>query len=316
MSIDLYFIHDVLIDYGIFLMTALGCYFTMMSGQVSLGHGALAGLGAYATAILTVKMGLPVWLAIPVSGVAGALGGWFVAYAIALRLKGIYLAIGTFAFAEALVVIWTNLDYIGGAVGFMRIPSASSFALVWIVVGLTSFFLWRFELSYLGRAFRAVFDDEHTAAAMGVDVKKVKVMAWVIGGTITAIGGALFAHSITIARPNNFEFHRSVLILLAPSIGGCFTFWGSYIGAAVIVIGPWLLNWILSIGDFAGVPDISDPVNKSILYALLYIFITIWRPDGVISRHGIGRPTLLRMLAKRHDPAARRNRGTGSARGP
>ena len=277
------FLINILTDYGIFLTLALGCYVTLMSGQISIGHGAFAGIGAYSTGILSAKLGLPTFVSIPVAGFAGGIAGLAIAYLMGLRLKGMYLAIGTFAFGEAMSVVWLNTEYVRGAIGLVGIPIVTDFTLVFGVVAVISFVLWRFEKSHVGRAFRASFDDEYSASAVGVNVRSVKMLAWSLGGAITGIGGALYAHNLSVIRPDQFAFDMSVLVLLAPCIGGYFTFWGTYIGAAVIVFAPWILNLV-------------DPLDKRIFYALLYVIIMLWRPDGIIGRKGMRMPAVLRLL--------------------
>ncbi len=277
------FIINLLTDYGVFLVLALGCYVTLMSGQISIGHGAFAGIGAYGSGVVTAKLGFEPYVGIPLAAVAGAVSGLLVAYLMALRLKGMYLAIGTFAFGEAMAVVWLNTDYVRGAIGLIGIPAVTDFTLVYTIIAIVSFFLWRFEKSYMGRAFRATFDDELSASAVGVNVRFVKVLAWSLGGAITGLGGALYAHNLSVIRPDQFAFDMSVLILLAPCIGGYFTFWGTYIGSAVIVFAPWILNFV-------------NPLDKRIFYAVLYVLIMLWRPDGIIGRRGPRMPAVLRLM--------------------
>jgi branched-chain amino acid transport system permease protein len=276
---------------------ALGAYVTLMARQISIGHGAIAGIGAYTTAVLTVKLGLPVFLSVPLAAVTGVVTGLLIAYGMALRLKRLYLAIGTFAFGEAMVVIWLNTNYVGGALGFIGIPVITDVVLVYVIIAVLTLVLWRFEKSQLCLAFRAVFDDEVSAAAIGVNVARVKVMAWAIGGGIAAVGGALYAHSLSVIRPDEFGFAMSVLILLAPTIGGYRTFWGTFVGAAVIVFAPWMLN-------------IADPLNKRIFYGALYIVMMVWRPDGLIGQRGLRWPAMLRTRFALRWPS-RRSVGNG-----
>ena len=283
------FLINILTDYGIFLILALGCYVTLMSGQISIGHGAFAGIGAYSTGILSAKLGWPPFISIPIAAVAGGAAGLMIAYLMGLRLKGMYLAIGTFAFGEAMSVVWLNTEYVRGAIGLIGIPIVTDFTLVFSVVAIISFVLWRFEKSHMGRAFRACFDNEYSAAAVGVNARSVKMLAWSLGGAITGTGGALYAHNLSVIRPDQFAFDMSVLVLLAPCIGGYFTFWGTYIGAAVIVFAPWVLNLV-------------DPLDKRIFYALLYVIIMLWRPDGIIGRKGMRMPAILRLLWVRPRP--------------
>ncbi len=278
---DWFYIHDLLIDYGIFCIMALGAYFTLSAHQISLGHGALAGIGGYLTAILSTNLGVPVAVSISLAALCGALGGLIVAYFIALRLKGMYLAIGTFAFGEAMVVLWFNWEYVGGALGFLRIPYVHNIWLIYGILAVLTYALWSFERSTMVIAFRAAFDDEVTAASFGINVRSIKIMAWGVGGFVTALGGALFAHSLSVVRPDNFAFAFSIMLLLAPCIGGFRTFWGTYLGAAVIVFLPHIVN-------------VADPINKRIFFGLAYIALMLWRPEGVIGRQGLRLPEWLR----------------------
>ena len=313
----LFLVHDILLEYGVFLIIALGCYVTMMSGQLSLCHGALAGLGAYATTVVSYIWGLPPLLGVFCGILGGVVGGLFITYVVSFRLVGMYLAIATFAFNEAMAVIWRNVDYVGGTLGVVGIPLIDEVLPlhIWqpiddlwiliIVIALVSFFLWRVEKSYLGRCFRASFDDERIAEAMGVNLRMVKLLSWSIGGGIAGMGGALFAHNIGIIRPDNFQIPFAVLVLLAPVIGGYTKFWGVYLGAFVIIFGPHILNYVSEIIG-AGL-NVNAPETKMMLFGGLYIAFMLWRPDGIIDRRGFPwrSVNIFRLMARQH--AARAN---------
>lgn len=265
------FLVDLLIDYGIFLVMGLGLYVVLMSGQVSLGHAALLGVGAYASAVLAVTYGVPFLAALPLAGVAGGVMGLIVAYLVARRLRGMYLAIATFALGEALITLWLNSEFLGGAVGFPRIPLRTNLAVVVVVVAVLSVLLARFERSRFGASFRAVADDEVAAGMIGVNVGFMRTLAWVLGGAMTALGGSLHAHRVGVISPTEFGFSTSVGILLAPVIGGARTFWGTFLGAAVIHFLPWILT-------------LTDVESRLMLYGVIYILIMVFRPDGLLGR--------------------------------
>jgi len=313
----LFLVHDILLEYGVFLIIALGCYVTMMSGQLSMAHGALAGIGAYATATISYTWGLPPLLGLFAGMLGGVVGGLFLTYVVSFRLFGMYLAIATFAFNEALAVVWRNVDFVGGTLGIVGIKMIDEILPIhiwepiddlWIliiVVALVSFFLWRFEMSYLGRSFRATFDDERIAEAMGVNLRRVKMLSWVIGGAIAGLGGALYAHNIGIIRPDNFQIPFSVLVLLAPVIGGYTRFWGVYVGAFIIVFGPHICDWVR---DYIGAGlNGNAPETKMMLFRGLYVGVTLWRPDGLADRRGFPRKSVnvFRLISRQH--AARAN---------
>ncbi len=265
------FFLDLLTDYGIFVVMALGLYVVLMSGQVSLGHAALLGVGAYASAVLVVNLGVPFALALPLAGAAGALTGWLLAYLVTRRLRGMYLAIATLALGEALITVWLNAEYLGGAVGFPRIPLRTRLPVVVVVLALLLLLLHRFERSRFGASFRAVADDEIAAGMVGVNVTFMRTLAWVFGGFVTALGGSLLAHRVGIISPTEFGFSTSVAILLAPIIGGARTFWGTLLGAAVIHFLPWVLT-------------LTEVEDRLMLYGIIYVLIMVFRPEGLLGR--------------------------------
>jgi branched-chain amino acid transport system permease protein len=282
------FVLDLLTDYGIFLIICLGYYLLMIGGQVSLGHAGMVGIAAYASAIFAVKFGLPFWVAVPLCGLVGVLSGIVYAVLFALRLSGFYLAIGTFAFGEMLVSIWLNLDYLGGAVGFVGIPLESTSGVVLAITLLALFSVWRIEGSYFGKAFRAIRDNETVAGAMGINVRRMKIMNWMVAGCLTGIGGSLYAHRVTVLQPNDFSIYYSILIVLAALLGGLRSFWGTVLGAAIVSFMPWLITT-------------GDPRDRLMLYGLVIVALMIFRPNGLI---GMGRRPAPRVIGERGAPAS------------
>src|SRR5262245_51658725 len=159
------FVRDVLTDYGVFLVIALGLYVLMCAGQVSLGHAGLVGIAAYSAAVMSVKLGIPFWLGLVMSGEVGLVAGLAYSGLVALRLGGFYLAMGTFAVGEMLISIWLNSEYLGGAIGFVGIPLMSHWPVVLTVLVLTLFAVWRLERSRFWPAFCAIRDNEVVAGA-------------------------------------------------------------------------------------------------------------------------------------------------------
>ncbi len=267
------FLLDLLTDYGVFLVICLGYYLLMIGGQVSLGHAGMVGISSYASAVFVVKFGLPFWVALPLCGLVGVLTGIVYARLFALRLGGFYLAIGTFAFGEMLVSMWLNIDYLGGAVGFVGIPLESTTGVVLVVALLAMFVTWRIESSYFGKAFRAIRDNETVAGAMGINVRRMKIMNWMLAGGLTGIGGSLQAHRVTVLQPADFSIYFSILIVLAALLGGLRSFWGTVAGAAIVSFMPWLITT-------------GDPRDRLMLYGLVIVGLMVFRPDGLI---GAGR---------------------------
>lgn len=264
------FLVDLATDYGVFLTTALGLYVLMSAGQVSLGHSAMMGVSAYAAAIMAVKFGFPFWLTLFLSGAAGLLTGIVYYFLLGRRLGGFYLAIGTFAIGEMLINIWLNSDYLGGAIGFSEIPLKTRWPILIVVLPVIFFVLWRLENSRFGLSFRAVRDNPIVAGSMGINVAHTKLVAWMIGGFITGIGGCLHAHRVTVITPTEFGLYVSVTILMATLLGGLRTFWGTVLGAAVVFFGPWLTTT-------------SEPRDRLMFYGALIVILMILRPQGLLA---------------------------------
>ena len=265
------FVRDLLTDYGVFLVIALGLYVLMSAGQVSLGHAGLVGIAAYSSAVMVVKLGIPFWLALVLCGVVGLVAGLGYCGLVALRLGGFYLAMGTFAIGEMLITIWLNSEYLGGAIGFVAIPLMSRWPVVLTVLVLTLFAVWRLERSRFWPAFCAVRDNEVVAGAMGVNVNGTKRLAWAIGGFITGTGGCLHAHRVTVLSPPEFGIYFSITVLMATLLGGLRTFWGTVLGAAVVHFAPWLTTT-------------DEPRDRLMLYGLVLVALMIVRPQGLLGR--------------------------------
>lgn len=267
----LFFAVDLLTDYAVLLILALGLHIVMLSGQISLGHAGIVGVGAYATAILVVKLGVPFLISIPLCGLVGALAGLFVSLVLAQRLKGIYLAIGTFALGEAIIALLLNIEYVGGAIGFPGIPHLSDWRVVLPIAAALLFLTHRFETSRFGVMFRAVRDNETVAATIGIDVTAMKTMAWMLGCFVTALGGALYAHRAGVIAPPEFGFLFSVQVLLAPVIGGSQSFRGTVLGAAVVYFLPWAVQ-------------ITQPEDRLMIYGAVFVLMMIFRPQGLLGK--------------------------------
>ena len=263
------FLLDLAVDYGVFLVSALGLFVLFAAGQYSIGHAGLVGIAAYASAVFVVKLGVPFWPSLPLSGLAGLLAGLVYYYLLGMRLSGFYLAIATFAVSEALVTVWLSVDYLGGALGFPAIPLRSEWPSVLIVVSVVLFGLWRLEKSRFWLNFLAIRESAVVAGAMGVNVAGTKMLAWAVGGFITGIGGNLHAHRVTIIWPGEFSLQFTFILLLGVVLGGLRTFWGTVAGAAFVYFVPWLTTT-------------DEPRYRLMLYGLTIVLVLIFRPGGLL----------------------------------
>ena len=217
------------------------------AGQVTVGHIALAAVGAYASAVFTAKFGLPFWLALPAAvaftGVIGALVG-----IPSFRLEGAYLALATLGLAESVRVFIGVTDYIGAAIGFSDIPPPYFFgravvdhvAYYYVIMPLALvgiYFSFCILRSDIGRSFKALREDPLAAAACGINVRKYKLLAFVISALYAGCAGSLQAHMAPgFLHPNSYTITEMVTLLLMIVLGGIGHIWGGVIGAVLVTI--------------------------------------------------------------------------------
>ncbi len=239
------------------------------SGQFSLGHAGFMAIGAYCTAIMTIK--IPTLLGL----FAGILLGALVAGAVALivgiptlRLKGDYLAIATLGVAEIIRIAILNMGSLtNGAAGLSDIPYLTTWQLTFIFVVLTLIIIVNYIKSSAGRATIAIREDEIAAESMGINTTKYKTIAFVIGAATAAVAGGLHASYFSVIRPADFTFMKSIDILIIVVFGGLGSVTGSVIAA--IVLG--IINVFLQ--PFGQL--------RMILYSLALIAIMIFKPSGL-----------------------------------
>lgn len=236
------------------------------TGQFSIGHAGFMAVGAYTSAIITVKLGLPFELGLVVATVcAGALG--CLIGLPTLRLDGDYLAIATLGLGEIIRICILNIDYVGGASGLMGIPRMTNFAYAFGIMTVVIFFVKNFKNSAAGRCCLAIRENEIAADTMGINTTKYKVMAFTIGASFAGTAGALFSHYFFLAHPASFTFMRSFDILTMVVLGGL----GSMTGA---ITGAMLLTFISAfLSDF--------PEWRMVIYAVTMIILMLYRPQGL-----------------------------------
>lgn len=236
------------------------------TGQFSLGHAGFMAVGAYVSAIATVKLGLPFIVAI----VFGAAAAGFLGFLIGiptLRLNGDYLAIATLGLGEIIRIVILNVPYVGGASGFMGIPRYTNFAWAFFMCLFTLFFIKNFVNSSHGRACISIRENEIAAEAMGIDTTKYKVLAFTIGAAFAGVAGALFSHYFYIAHPASFTFMMSFNYLTMVVMGGLGSITGSIAGAVILTfVSAVLASW---------------PEWRMIVYSLVLILLMIYRPQGL-----------------------------------
>jgi branched-chain amino acid transport system permease protein len=302
---------SILIFAGINVLAAYSFYAPFKTGQVSLGQAGFMAIGAYASAILTQKFGVPFAVALVVGGIVSGLIGFAVGFP-ALRIKGIYLLLLTLGFSEIVQVIALSWDYVGGAQGFRQI-TFNKYTLDYLVVliPLTILFFARLERASLGRAMDSIHQDETAAEVMGIDVVRTKLFAFGLGAAIAGIAGGLYAHHATFMDSSTFNIMLAVEILMFVVIGGASTYWGPLLGAIFLTGLPeflrtlreWLelvpVEWtnffpMNKVYDF--LHDFLDFENakRLIVYGIILILMMILRPDGLLTRDQLRRFSLAR----------------------
>jgi branched-chain amino acid transport system permease protein len=274
-----YFLH-ISITVGIFFILAQGLNILFgFAGQISIGHAAFYAIGAYTSALLAGRLGLPFWTstfsAMLLTGLVGFLLGL-----TCLRLRGEYLAITTVAFGEIVQIIFTQWeDMSGGPEGFLDIPYAHLGPLVFntpvrfyyltLFVCLAVLLLTRnLTSSKLGRGFRSVRDDLLAANVLGVDTTRYKLIAFVLSAVYAALAGSLYAHFTRALLPDYFGLHLSVLIFMMVMLGGRGNLYGPLIGAVILTVSFELLR--------------TFQVYQMVIYGVIILLITIFMPEGFV----------------------------------
>ena len=221
------------------------------TGQVSLGHAALFGIGSYTTGVFYFKLGLPFLIAAPASLGVTALFGAILALP-ALRVTGPYLAMVTLAFGTIVQILINEMTFLTeGPLGIKvrkpefwghRLNEVEYFYLVAVLMVLSLIVVNRILKSHLGRAFQALRDSPIASDCMGVSVYRYKVYAFVISAALAGLAGSLYAYSDEYISPNTYNFELTILFLLAVIMGGRKTRSGPLVGALIVVMLPSLLS--------------------------------------------------------------------------
>ena len=243
---------------------------TGFCGQVSLGHAAFYGAGAYTAAMLT-KAGLPLALAlVPAAAVAGAIG--LVVGLAALRVRHDFLAITTMGVTFLFVGVVRKQEALGGEIGISGIPQVMGgrpglLALALVCLALFVLLTLHIRRSWMGFAFDSVADDEDTARLLGIPVRRFKLWAFVIGTAGAGVAGGLYAHHIRFIGPDSFGFVESVTVLAMVIVGGIGSVWGVAVAAAALSVMPVVFQFV---DDY-----------KLLLYGALVFATMRFAPDGL-----------------------------------
>jgi len=262
------------------------------TGQISLGHSAFIGIGAYASTLLSLKLGIPFWLALPLAGLITSLSGLVIAIPC-LRLKGLYLAIATFAFFFIVEYVIVHWDAVTNGTGGLTVPTASIFGividtdiklyfLILILVICSLLFANNLFRTEVGRAFIAIRDNDIAADVIGIDITKYKIFAFMVCSFYAGVAGSLYAITLSFIGPEHFSFLMTIEYLAMGLVGGLGTISGSIFGAVFMTILPEgirLLRDILSTDYPFFVTRLAD--LQSSVYGLVIVLFLIFEPTGL-----------------------------------
>ena len=273
---------DVMIFAGIFTLVSIGLSLLMgYAGQISLAQAAFFGIGAYTSGILTTRFGLNPWAAMAAGMILCALVAWIVGVP-ALRLKGHYLAMATLGFGVIVnIFLGEQVNWTGGPSGLTDIPAmriagfkvSSEFAwyyLVWGIVFCVLIFCLQLLHSRVGRALRAIHEEEKAAESMGVPTARYKVQVFILGAVLAAIGGSLYAHYVTCINPSSFNLMWSIRFMLMVMVGGMHSLWGALAGTVLMTfVGN---EWLQMFAEF-----------EVLVYGSILLAVALFLPGGIVS---------------------------------
>lgn len=286
-------------EYEISLLTTMGIsvlfalslnLITGFCGQISLGHAAFLGIGAYVSAMLT-KAGVPFLATLPLAMLVAGFFGVIVGLA-SLRVRADFLAITTMGAGFLFIGIVRQQDALGGELGISGIPdpgmSKLAFMLLTVALCMVVAALCLYiRKAWMGRVFKGIAEDEDTMRVLGIDVPLYKLTAFALGTALAGMAGALYAHHLKFIGPDSFGFIESVTVLSMVVVGGIGSVTGVIVAAALLSVLP---AWFQFIGDY-----------KLLVYGGLLFLMMRFSPDGMAG-----------FVARRLRPAA----ATGKAQRP
>jgi len=249
------------------------------AGQISLGHAAFFGLGAYTSGILTATCGVSPWLALPAGLVLSGSAAFLIGVP-ALKLRGYYLAMATLGFGIIVSIILNQAQPLtGGPSGLSGIPPLNLagfplntarrlYPLIWLAVGVILALSANLVDSRAGRALRALHDSEAAAASLGVDTARLKLKIFIWSALYASLAGSLYAHSLNFIAPASFGFMFSIKLVAMVVVGGMASIWGSLLGAGVLTVLPEVLTVF---HDF-----------EMVIFGAILMVVMIFLPRGLV----------------------------------
>lgn len=286
----------VLVTMFYLVVLAASLRLVMNTGQLSMGHYAFMGIGAYTSAILVTRMHWNFWGTIFMAGFMGAAVA-VVLGLIVLRIHGVYFAIVTFAVSAVVTLVFTQWRFFGGAGGIFNIPSPNALSGVKFG-GISSFYylglvlmlfvliiVYRLDRSRYGMTFSAIASADTLAESIGINTMRYKVLAFTLGAFMAGMAGAFYASLLHYINPGDFAYGNSITLIVYVIVGGAASFWGPLVGVFVLGGIPVVLQQYI--------PHYNPEIEPLILGVFL-LATMIFIPEGFV-----GIPSRLVSLFKR-----------------
>ncbi|GAC1536705.1 MAG: branched-chain amino acid ABC transporter permease [Myxococcales bacterium] len=287
---------DVLCRIGVAIIAAMGLnLLTGYTGQISLGNAAFLAVGGYSTAVLAGRFDLPLYVVLPLSGTIAAVTGMLFGIP-SLRLRGLYLAMATLAAHFIVTFVASHWDSVTGGVNGVAVPSARAFGfaleddrhlfyLIYPVAVLLLFFARNLVRTRPGRAFIAIRDQDVSAAVLGIDVFRFKLLSFGVSSFYVGVAGSLLAYQARLISPENFPISVAIDQLGMIIVGGLGSVLGSILGACVITLLPELLRLGSSAlaGHYPGMVELFASLKMGV-FGLTIILFLVFEPEGLAAR--------------------------------
>jgi branched-chain amino acid transport system permease protein len=286
-----YYLH-ILIMAGIFGVLALSLNLLLgYTGQLSLGHAAFFGIGAYTSALLTLRAEWSFWAALPAATLAAALAGWAIGR-LALKLRGAYFVLVTISFAGVIGLVSVNwMELTNGPLGLPGVPAPTLgpwslrgkpayYYLILAAVALAYLVCRRLVRSRVGRAFLALRENEPLAESVGIDVTHYLVVAAVVSAALAGMAGSLYAHYTRFVSPEVFLFSYTVTMVIMVVAGGKGTLSGPLVGAVLFTVLPEALR------------EATSWQWQMLAYGVILVLLVFFLPRGIV-------PTLVAAMERR-----------------
>lgn len=272
---------NIVMAYAVFLPVA--------TGQLNLGGAAFQAVGAYTAGYLSATYDLPVVPSLLASMVTGAAFAFLFSLLI-MRTKSVYLVLATFAFGQFLTGVIINVDALGGSMG-LSVPAHVEGWTVILFAGLAMLLTLVLMQTRFGLAMRAIHDDDAVSELMGIGVRGVRIGAFTLGGALAGVAGCLYAFYFNFCDVQSFDASSSFYLLLFVLLGGTQTIWGPVIGAVFFTLVPEVFRNVLAYLPAFGHGATSGQVDTSwrfILLGMITIAMMVYRPEGILTRIGLG----------------------------